>query len=165
MKKSIFIIAFFIFSISSSKSFAQCGHMGHDGHSLHEKSPAVAALLSLQPMPIDFGNFYAGNWKRGIVYTIAEVSLFVPAMSLVRENSGWWGGMHRGYYRYNYTYTKNTWSKTEKEQFYYLLAGYVLTKTISAFDAGFSVEKQKKHISVIYDKEKDYYGLNLSLGF
>src|SRR3989304_5488497 len=76
---------------------AQHHHGGASSSS--EKDPAIAAALSLQPLPIDLGSFYAGNWERGILYTAAEVTLFVPAIVMISENSNWFG-----HHRYNSYY-------------------------------------------------------------
>lgn len=50
------------------------------------RSPGIAALLSLAPVPVDFGNFYAENVTWGIVYTSGELALAGSMM--------WLGGMH-----------------------------------------------------------------------
>ena len=44
------------------------------------RSPGLAVALSLQPLPIDFGNFYAENLGWGVFYTAVEVSLLAPRM-------------------------------------------------------------------------------------
>jgi hypothetical protein len=77
MKRIVIFVALLI-ALSSSDSFAQ-HHGGGSVDNGNRKDPATAALLSIQPLPVDLGNFYTGNWKRGILYTTAELALFIPA--------------------------------------------------------------------------------------
>ncbi len=115
-----------------------------------EKDPAIAALLSSQPLPVALGNFYTGNWERGIIYTTAELALFIPAAILLGRNNWSWG-MHN-YSSYDYIDSnRRTWTSNERTQFYYLLTGYVLVKIISAFDAGYSAETYNQNLSMKYD--------------
>ena len=44
------------------------------GDSQH-RMPGLAVVLSLQPLPVDFGNLYAENLGWGVAYTAIEVSL------------------------------------------------------------------------------------------
>jgi len=127
-----------------------------------KKDPAIAAALSLQPLPVDLGSFYAGNWERGILYTAAEMALLVPAVILIAENSSW--GHHRyDYYPYNDPSSGRGWTTAERERFYYFLGGYLLVKVISAFDAGFSVERENKGLSFRYDPQSKSLSLGVSV--
>ena len=133
----------------SSNVFAQHhvdGMMG-DGEG---KSPALAALLSMQPLPVAIGNFYSGNWERGIIYSTAELALFIPAANLLGRN-GWGFGMHNNY-KNNYN-NQPSWTNQERNQFYYLLTGYIVVKLISAFDAGYSAEAMNHNLSIKYDAQ------------
>jgi len=125
------------------------------------KDPAIAALLSIQPLPVDLGNFYAGNWERGILYTTAELALFIPASILLGRN-GWSGRMHN-YSNYYGTDYRPSWTTTERNLFYYLLAGYVVVKIISAFDAGYSAERYNQHLSLRYDAQTNAAMLSLNI--
>ena len=126
-----------------------------------KKDPAIAAALSLQPLPIDLGGFYAGNWQRGVIYTAAEIALFVPAVVLIAENSNW--GHHRyGSYYYSDP-NRKTWTSAERERFYYLLGGYLLVKLISALDAGYSVERQNAKLSLGYNRNSKSLGFSLAI--
>lgn len=137
-------------------------HHHGGGLSSSKKDPAIAAALSLQPLPIDLGSFYAGNWERGILYTAAEVALFVPAIVVLSENSNWFG--HHRYDSYYYTDpNRRTWTRAERERFYYLLGGYVLVKVISAFDAGYSVERNNVKLSFQYDENIKSFALSLAV--
>lgn len=155
MKKVCFIALFVaaLWSVAPGQR-----HYGGPG-SASEKSPAVAALLSLQPMPIDMGSFYAGNWERGIVYTVAEITLFVPGMVLLSQQANWWG--HHSYY--DSTPNRKTWTPVERKKFYYLLGGYVLLKAISAFDAGYCVEKQNAALMLGYDRSTESVAVSVSI--
>lgn len=155
MKKLTFIFALCV--AVATFGYAQHHHSG--GLLSLKKDPTIAALLSLQPLPIDLGSFYAGNWERGILYTAAEVALFVPAMVLLSENSDW-----RSHHRYDsYYYTdvnRRTWTQAERERFYYLLGGYALVKIISAFDAGYSVERQNFKPTLGYNEKTKSFALS-----
>lgn len=148
MKHLYFIIAL-LFVLTASEGLAQ-HHGGGIMNSDKEKDPAIAALLSSQPLPVALGNFYTGNWERGIIYTTAELALFIPAAILLGRNNWSWG-MHN-YSSYDYIDSnRRTWTSNERTQFYYLLTGYVLVKIISAFDAGYSAETYNQNLSMKYD--------------
>lgn len=159
MKHLYFIIAL-LFVLTASDGFAQ--HHGGMMNNGKEKDPAIAALLSVQPLPVALGNFYTGNWGRGIIYTTAELALFIPAAILLgRNNWGW--GMHN-YSSYDYIDSnRRTWTSNERTQFYYLLAGYVLVKILSAFDAGYSVETYNQNLSMKYDVQTKSAMLTLNI--
>ncbi|MGB9773048.1 MAG: hypothetical protein ACP5JH_03275 [Bacteroidota bacterium] len=126
---------------------AQCaGSLGSNFY----KSPALAALLSIQPLPVDLGGFYAGNWQRAILYTTAEIAIATPALVLLWERGGWG---HMGYYYGPASPEGWEWTKAERERFYYLVAGYMIVKAISAFDAAFSVQHVLHHASLRYDEK------------
>ena len=159
MKYLYFIISL-LFVLTASEGFAQ--HHG-DGmmNSGKEKDPAIAALLSIQPLPVALGSFYTGNWERGIIYTTAELALFIPAAILLgRNNWGW--GMHN-YSDYYGTDYRSSWTTTERNKFYYLLAGYVVVKIISAFDAGYSAEIYNQNLSMKYDVQTNSAMLTLNI--
>ena len=145
---------------ASSYSFAQ-HHGGGTVDNGNRKDPSTAALLSIQPLPVDLGNFYTGNWGRGILYTTAELALFIPAAVLLGRN-GWSWGMHN-YSNYYGTDYRPSWTTTERNQFYYLLAGYIVVKIISAFDAGYSAERYNENISLRYDTQTNAAMLSLKI--
>lgn len=116
--------------------------------------PATAALLSIQPMPFDFGNFYAGNWQRGIIYSTTELGLFIPGMVLLSQN---WD--HRDYYNSQ----PPGWSSGERNTFYVLLGSYVLVKIVAAFDAGYSAQHAAENISVGFDPKAGGPSLRLAI--
>ena len=125
------------------------------------KDPGTAALLSIQPLPFDFGGFYAGNWQRGIIYTTAELGLFIPAMVLLSQN---WN--HMDYYNYpsaGYPGYYRSWSTGERNIFYVLVGSYVLVKLVAAFDAGYSVQRASEKISVGFDPRERGAHLRLAV--
>ena len=139
--KIIFValsIAYFI-GISFTPVSAQMGGMMPgmmgQGHGLGEKNPSVAALLSLQPMPLALGNFYADDWEKSILYTTVEVGLAIPGIILLSDRYG--DHFHDGG-------AQDGWTDTERVWFISLVTGYVLTKVLSAYDAASSVERQMK---------------------
>ncbi len=145
MKHIICILALgLVFATSNVFAQHQMGGMADSGN---RKDPAIAALLSIQPFPVAAGNFYSGNWERGILYTTAEVALFIPAMILLGRN-GW--GMHN-YNYYNGTDNRLSWTVEERNQFYYLLTGYIVVKIVSAFDAGYSAERYNQQFFLSYN--------------
>lgn len=158
MKRIVFFVALLLV-LTSSNGFSQ--HHGGAVNNVNRKDPATAALLSIQPLPVDLGNFYIGNWERGILYTTAELILFIHAAVLLGRN-GWSGGMHNysNYYDSDY---RPSWTTTERTQFYYLVAGYVVVKIISAFDAGYSAELYNQNISLRYDQQRKTAILSLSI--
>ena len=143
---------------ATSDVFAQ-HQMGSMDDSGNKKDPALAALLSIQPFPVAIGNFYSDNWERGILYTTAEVALFIPAMILLGHNS--WG-MHN-YVYYNRTDNRPSWTVEERNQFYYLLTGYIVVKIVSAFDAGYSAERYNQQFSLSYNARTNSAMLSLNI--
>lgn len=160
MKSYVFYLVVLLAVGSQPTVLAQHHHGGNLASA--ERSPALAAVLSLQPLPVDFGSFYAGNWERGILYTVAEVAMFIPAMVLMSENGSSWG--HHGSYPYdgNDEY-RSSWTSSERKKFYYLLSGYVLVKLVSAFDAGYSVERQNAGIMFGYDQRTQSVSFAISI--
>lgn len=92
------------------------------------RSPGLAVALSLQPLPVDFGNLYAENLGWGVAYTAIEVSLMAPMM--------WLGGshMHHG------LNDDRTWSSGEKGAMIGLVSGYVAVKLVSGLHAGYAAK-------------------------
>jgi len=118
-------------NIASSQMMPGMMGGGHPFDS--EKSPGIAALLSLQPMPLALGNFYADDWEKGILYTTVEVGLAIPGIILLSDRYG--DHFHDGG-------AQDGWTDTEQVWFISLVTGYVLTKVLSAYDAASSVERQ-----------------------
>lgn len=158
MKKIIYQLVMIIL-FAASGVMAQ-HHSGIMNINSKEKDPAIAALLSIQPFPVAIGNFYAGNWERGIIYSAVETALFIPAAVLLGRNN--WGlGMH-SFSHYGYS-DERRWTSTERTQFYYLMAGYILVKVLSTLDAGYSAESFNKNISVGYDAKINSTILSLTI--
>lgn len=157
--KLIYCTIILLFLLAASNVLAQ-HHHGNISNNSDRKDPAIAALLSIQPLPVAIGNFYVGNWERGIIYSVAEAALFIPAAVLLGRNN--WGlGMH-SFSQYDYSDNRH-WSSTERTKFYYLLTGYILVKVLSAIDAGYSAESFNKNISVGYDAKINSTILSLNI--
>jgi len=129
--------------------------MGHGWGWYGPKSPGVAALLSLQPMPVDLGNFYVDDWGRGIIYTSLELSMFIPGMLLMSDRHS----DHNG--------NNNGWTDNQRVWFYSLLTGYVLTKVISAYDAASTAEHlmNGEHVSLRFNPSDRYVRLSVGVSY
>lgn len=92
----------------------------------HYRSPGLAVALSLQPLPIDFGNLYAENLGWGIAYTAAEVALLAPMMWMTGTHMNHGGGADR------------SWSGMETGAMVGLVSGYVVVKLVSGLHAGYA---------------------------
>ncbi len=100
-------------------------------HTTSQRSPGIAAALSLTPMPVDFGNFYAENVEAGILFTTVEVGIMGAAMWTAR----WGGGMHG---RYD---DREGPTAAEREQLALLAGAYVAVKVASALQAADAAER------------------------
>lgn len=92
------------------------------------RSPGLAVALSLQPLPIDLGNFYAENLGWGVTYTAMEVSLLAPMMWMTGEHMNHGMGADR------------TWSGRETGTMMGLVSAYVVVKVISGLHAGYAAQ-------------------------
>jgi hypothetical protein len=93
------------------------------------RSPGLAVALSLQPLPIDFGNLYAENLGWGIAYTAIEVSLMAPMMWMTSAHMNHGGGADRN------------WSGMETGAMAGFVSGYVLIKLASGLHAGYAARR------------------------
>ncbi len=101
-------------------------HVPEPGANAHH-SPGLAAALSLNPFPLDLGNFYAENVGWGVVYTTVEAGLAGGMM--------WMGGAHGCHDGDDC----GDWSDRELGLVVGLGAGYVLTKVVAALHAASAV--------------------------
>lgn len=86
------------------------------------RSPGLAAALSLTPVPVDFGNFYAENVGWGTAYTVAELGLGA-GMMWVGADHMCHGGSCSG------------WSGGDTSAMVAMVAGYVAIKVVAAVQA------------------------------
>ena len=107
----MFVSLILLIAILTDNSFAQ---QQIDSNSKSEKSTTLAVLLSLQPLPIDFGNYYAGYTARAIEYTAGQLLFFVPGIIMLTNGSNE--------------------SDEDKIGIYVAFGGYILMKVFSAFD-------------------------------
>jgi hypothetical protein len=101
----------------------------------HHRSPGLAVALSLQPLPIDFGNLYAENVAWGIAYSAVEISLMAPMM--------WLAGSHM-----RRAADDGSWSSGEKGAMFGLAAGYVLVKLA----AGLHADRAARGFNLMYER-------------
>lgn len=94
------------------------------------RSPGMAAALSLTPVPVDFGNFYAENVGWGIAYTSGQLALG-GAMMWIGAGHMCHGGSGNGC---------SSWSDTERNSMVGLVAGYVALKVVAAVHASEAAE-------------------------
>jgi len=92
----------------------------------NKKNTVLAVALSLQPLPIDFGNFYAGYWEKAFLYSAGELALFIPGAVMLSNGS-------------------NT-SDEDQTAIYTLIGTYVLLKIISAFDVGIRLSLDNRNV-------------------
>lgn len=146
------VAAFLAMSVNLGAARAQSGGMGsHAGHGdnarvegNHEiayRNPGLAAGLSLTPVPVDFGNLYAGNIGWGIAYTALEVGLMAPMAFIVGDH-----GMGMGYRG-----TANPWTSTDRNWMIGLVSTYVVVKLVSGVHAAHAADvfnrEQQSHFS------------------
>lgn len=86
------------------------------------RSPGLAAVLSLTPVPVDFGNLYAEHVAWGMVYTTAELGLATGMMWLGADHM-----CHRD--------GCQTWSGGETAGMVALATGYVAVKIVAGLHA------------------------------
>ncbi len=135
------------------------GMTGSGIHWTDEKNPSVAALLSLQPMPVALGNFYTNDWEKGILYTTLEVGMFIPSMILLSDRH--FDHFHNGH-------EGESWTDTERTWFISLVTGYVVLKVISAFDAAYSAERyirRGERVSLEVSPQMDGWTLKTRVSF
>lgn len=125
----IFILAmlFGLFALSSAEAMPMFWGWPGDG----APSPALAALLSLMPVPAALGQFYAGDWGAGIAFSSLEVAEVVTAAIVFVYERGamMYGGV-----------PIQSWSTTGQVVFFSALGGFVLTKFVDAFTAASTVD-------------------------
>jgi hypothetical protein len=92
------------------------------------RSPGLAVALSLQPLPIDFGNLYAENLGWGVAYTAIEVSLLAPMMWMTGEHMDHGASDNRA------------WTGRETGAMVGLVCGYAVVKVVSGLHAGYAAQ-------------------------
>ena len=93
------------------------------------RSPGLAVVLSLTPLPVDFGNLYAENLGWGIAYTAIEVSLMMPMM--------WFVGRHMDHDGLD----NRAWGGGERMGMMAMVGGYVVVKLIAGMHAGYAARE------------------------
>jgi hypothetical protein len=94
-------------------------------------SPALAAVLSLTPMPVALGQFYAGDWKAGLAFSLLEAAEGAAAAAVFTYEGGrmMYGGV-----------PLQSWSATGQTVFITAVGAFILTKFVDAFIAASTVD-------------------------
>jgi hypothetical protein len=122
-----------------ARAHGGCAHpQGEEGWLGETRSPGLAAALSLTPMPVDLGNFYAESPGWGVAYTVVELGAFVPMMALAVD-----GGMH---------HANDRWTEGERAAFYGLLGGYVAVKAVAALHATLHARTYNTHVAAVHER-------------
>lgn len=118
----------------------------------------LTAFLSLQPMPIDFGNFYAGNWRTAIVLSGLEVSLMTAGAVVLMSNAT---SMGRGT---DATF-RDEWTIADRNVLLGLAGGYIATKLTAAWIAVGTVAKRydQPRVSLLPTVTRGGGGVQLAL--
>ncbi len=92
---------------------------------------SMAVLLSLQPLPVALGQFYLGDWRKGLLFTAGETLFMGTAIGIMMwENSDMMHGNHAG------ITPIRDWSQLSQVIFFSSLGGYLVTKLIDVITAG-----------------------------
>ncbi len=88
-------------------------------------------------MPIAFGQFYAGDWSTGLLFSLVETAEMATmgGMALSEGGSMMSGGV-----------PIRNWSSTGQVVFYSSLGGFILTKVVDAFTAAMIANAHNKSI-------------------
>jgi len=122
-----------------------------------EGSPALAAALSLIPMPVALGQFYAGNWGAGLAFSFVEVAEVATMATVFAYEGGTM--MYRGVPIQN-------WSTTGQVVFFSALGGFIVTKFIDAFVAASTVEAvNRKNAAAKVSLVVEGHGVGMSVAF
>jgi hypothetical protein len=136
MKKRVFLV--FIFAIAlGSFALSEAGAMPMflgwpaDG----EASPAIAALLSLLPVPVALGQFYVGGWRAGLAFSFLEVAEAVTAATVFVYEGGamMYGGV-----------PIKAWDNTGQIVFISALGSFIVTKLVDAFIAASTADANNR---------------------
>ena len=116
-------------------------HFSTDGG---EKNPALAAVLSIVPTPLALGQFYVGNWRRGLLFSFGELVLSGTAMGTMMVQN-----MHprlndRHGHRHAGMTSFRDWDQTAQVLFVGSLSAFVVTKFVDAILAASEAEKMAK---------------------
>lgn len=151
------IVALLLIGMSSHTAFSQ-DHIDSWGDGTN---PSVAVLLSIQPLPIDFGNFYTGNWKRGIGYSVIQSSLIVAA-GFTLAKSEW---SHNHLYRNDTNYYNRGLTSAERKRLIWYSVSYIAIKAISGIDAGMTAERNRQSMEMAMTFEKNSPVMSLRVSF
>ena len=104
----------------------------------------IAAVLSLQPLPIDFGNIYSGRWEVGLVSSGLQLGTAIAGIVLIAENTSF-----DRHFDIGESTATSTWTKGKKIALYSLIGGYAITKLASSWIAIKAVSSEHFTIKTI----------------
>ncbi len=119
---------------------------------------STAVLLSIQPLPVDAGNLYTGNWVRGLGYSVIQTSLVVGA-SIMLVNVDW------GHHSYYTETDRRGLTDTERTRLHWYAAAYIAVKAISALDAGITANRNSQQLNMSVSMQQTGPVLSLQVNF
>lgn len=131
----VFLAFFAALTVSGATAMPMLGGWSDNG----EKSPAVAALLSLIPVPVAIGQFYAGDWKTGLVFSLVETAEMATMAGVALYEGG--SMMHYGA-------PVRDWDATGQTVFFSALGSFVLTKFVDSLTAALIADAHNKSLPV-----------------
>lgn len=131
-------------------------HLRHGARYVLTRGEVMAvAALSMQPLPIDFGNLYVGNWRFGVLSTGVQAGILTAGTVLLVENL-------RLAHRRTDGDDRLAWSSGHRNALYGLAGGYVLSKLVSTWVAVGTASEQAGLASVALHPDWDGQRLGLS---
>ncbi len=143
----------FLFGIPSALSTGQSLETWGSG-----TNTSTAVLLSIQPLPVDAGNLYTGNWVRGLGYSVIQTSLVVGA-SIMLANVDW------GHHTYYNGADRRGLTDAERQRLHWYAAAYIAVKAISALDAGITAGRNRQKVNVAVSLNQTGPALSLQVKF
>jgi hypothetical protein len=127
----ILVMLFALFASSEAEAMP----ISRESPGYGEAKPALAALLSLLPVPAALGQFYAGEWGAGLAFSLVEVTEVATMAAAFAYEGGsmMYGGV-----------PIRSWSTTGQVIFFSALGGFVLTKFVDAFVAASTVDARNR---------------------
>ncbi len=147
------IITLFLLGIPSALSTGQSLGLWGSG-----TNSSTAVLLSIQPLPVDAGNLYTGNWVRGLGYSVIQKSLVVGA-SIMLANVDW------GHHSYYTETDRRGLTDSERQRLHLYAAAYIAVKAISALDAGITAGRNRQNLNVAVSLNHTGPALSLQVKF
>ena len=129
----LFILLFGTFALSGAGAMPMFGAWSDNG----EKNPAVAALLSLIPVPVAIGQFYDGDWSTGLLFSFLETGEMgtMIGAAIYEGGSMMYGGV-----------PIRNWDGTGQVVFFSSLGSFVFTKFADALTAALIADDHNRNL-------------------